>query len=98
MGFAAGHGLTAFRALRRRLLLGAFFDAQRGEFFAEAAFFLEGIALGFHLAVPGISSFDAAESAAVEMPLENGTPCRVLSAGRSQDQLDAEFLREKRRE
>jgi len=60
----------------------------------------------FHLAVPGIASFEGAESAAVEMTLENGTPCRVLSmedliqsklaAGRSQDQLDAEFLKEKR--
>ena len=55
----------------------------------------------------GVVSFDVAESSAVEMPLENGTPCRVLSAadllqtklaaGRNQDQLDIEFLKEKQR-
>ena len=56
----------------------------------------------FHLAIPGISSFEAAEAAAVSLPLEDGTPCRVLSlsdllrakraAGRPQDQMDIEFL------
>ena len=61
----------------------------------------------FHLAVPGIASFEAAEAAAVELALEDGTPCRVLSladllrtkeaAGRSQDLVDIEFLREKQR-
>ena len=61
----------------------------------------------FHLAVPGIASFEAAETAAVELALEDGTPCRVLSlgdllrtkeaAGRPQDQVDIEFLREKQR-
>lgn len=61
----------------------------------------------FHLGVPGIASFDAAETAAVEIPLENGTPCRILSvadlmqsklsAGRSQDQLDVKFLKERQR-
>ena len=61
----------------------------------------------FHLAVPGIASFEEAEAAAVELALEDGTPCRVLSladllrtkeaAGRSQDLVDIEFLREKQR-
>ncbi len=56
----------------------------------------------FHLAIPGISSFEAAAAAAVSLPLEDGTPCRVLAlsdllrakraAGRPQDQMDIEFL------
>lgn len=77
----------------------------RGENFVQTFQTKFGV-VQFHLAVPGIASFEGAESAAVEMTLENGTPCRVLSvedliqsklaAGRSQDQLDAEFLKEKR--
>ena len=63
--------------------------------------------LQFHLAVPGLGSYEAAESAAVQLTLEGGTPCRVLSipylvqtkeaAGRIQDQLDIEFLKEKQK-
>ena len=78
----------------------------RGENFVQTFQTKFGV-VQFHLAVPGIASFDVAEAAAVEMPLENGTPCCVLSAedllrsklaaGRSQDQIDAEFLKEKRR-
>ena len=59
----------------------------------------------FHLAVPGMGSFESVEASAVELILEGGTPCRVLSlvdllqtkqaAGRPQDQVDIEFLREK---
>lgn len=59
----------------------------------------------FHLAAPGIASFEEIESAAVQLPLENGTPCRVLSvqqllktkqaSGRIQDQMDIDFLNEK---
>ncbi len=61
----------------------------------------------FHLGLPGISSYEAAEKAAVVLPLEGGTPCRVLSeadllsakqaAGRPQDELDILFLLEKRK-
>ena len=61
--------------------------------------------LQFHLAVPGIPSFESVENSAVELFLEGGTPCRVLSlldllrtkqaAGRPQDQVDIEFLQEK---
>lgn len=78
----------------------------RGENFVQTFQTKFGV-VQFHLAVPGIASFDVAEATAVEMPLENGTPCHVLSAedllrsklaaGRSQDQIDAEFLKEKRR-
>jgi len=78
----------------------------RGENFVQTFQTRHGV-VQFHLAVPGIASFDDAESAAVKIPLENGMPCRVLSAedllhaklaaGRSQDQLDAEFLKEKQR-
>lgn len=61
----------------------------------------------FHLAAPGIASFEEAESAAVHQDLEGGTPCRVLSirdllrtkeaAGRVQDEVDIEFLKEKQK-
>ncbi len=61
----------------------------------------------FHLSVPGFAAFEQAESAAVQLPLEDGTPCRALAladllrtkeaAGRIQDQQDIEFLREKQR-
>lgn len=61
----------------------------------------------FHLGLPGIASMEAAEADAATLSMENGTPCRVLSArdllrskeavGRDQDQLDIEFLREKLR-
>ncbi len=63
--------------------------------------------LQFHLAVPGMASFEEAESTAVQLSLEDGTSCRVLSvqsllqtkqaAGRIQDQMDIEFLKEKQR-
>ncbi len=59
----------------------------------------------FHLAVPGMDSFEAAEMASVVLPMENGGHCRVLSlpdllrtkeaAGRPQDLVDIEFIREK---
>ncbi len=55
--------------------------------------------------VPGVGSFEAAEAAAVLIPLEDGGHCRVLSlqdllrtklaAGRPQDQVDIEFIRER---
>jgi len=61
----------------------------------------------FHLAAPGIALFEEAESAAVHQDLEGGTPCRVLSildllrtkeaAGRVQDEVDIEFLKEKQK-
>ena len=35
--------------------------------------------LQFHLAVPGMASFEEAESTAVQLSLEDGTSCRVLS-------------------
>lgn len=63
--------------------------------------------LQFHLGVPGLGSYEAAETAAVRLTLEGGTPCRVLgisdlvqakeAAGRIQDRLDIEFLKEKQR-
>ncbi len=78
----------------------------RGENFVQTFQTVHGI-VQFHLAVPGLASFDVAEAAAVEMAMEDGTPCRVLSAadllqtkraaGRSQDQIDIEFLQEKER-
>ncbi len=59
----------------------------------------------FHLAIPGATTFEELESASVQLPLEDGTLCRVLSvadllktkqaANRSQDQVDIEFLTEK---
>lgn len=61
----------------------------------------------FHLGTPGLATFEQAEAAAVQLALEDGTPCRTLSlsdllrtkeaAGRVQDQQDIEFLREKQR-
>ena len=59
----------------------------------------------FHLGAPGLASFEAAETTAVFLALEDGTPCRTLSpadllktkeaAGRPQDQMDIEFLKAK---
>ena len=59
----------------------------------------------FHLGAPGLASFEAAETTAVFLTLEDGTPCRTLSladllktkeaAGRPQDQMDIEFLKAK---
>jgi len=78
----------------------------RGENFIQTFQTRHGV-VQFHLAVPGIVSFEAAEAAAEELPLENGGSCRVLcaadliqskqAAGRSQDQLDIEFLQAKQR-
>ena len=78
----------------------------RGENFIQTFQTVFGV-LQFHLAVPGLGSYEAAESAAVQLTLEGGTPCRVLSipdlvqtkeaAGRIQDRLDVEFLKEKQR-
>ncbi|NCD22650.1 MAG: hypothetical protein EOL90_06910 [Spartobacteria bacterium] len=59
----------------------------------------------FHLMVPGMDLFEAAEAAAVRIPMEDEVQCRVLSlpdllrtklaAGRPQDQVDVDFLRER---
>ena len=76
----------------------------RGENFVQTFQTPQGV-VQFHLAVPGVGSFEAAESAAVELALEDGTLCRVLSASdllrskqaanRPQDQVDIEFLKAK---
>jgi len=58
----------------------------------------------FHLLLPGVNDFSAAESRAVEITADNGTKIRSMSgadllaakeaANRPQDQLDILFLRE----
>ncbi len=63
--------------------------------------------LQFHLALPGVSSFEEVEAASVLWELDEGTLCRVLSvadllqtkraAGRAQDQIDIDFLKEKQK-
>ena len=78
----------------------------RGENFVQTYQIPMGV-VQFHLGIPGIVSFDAAEAVAVDMALENGIRCLVLSVsdllrakiavGRSQDQIDIEFLRERER-
>ena len=78
----------------------------RGENFIQTYQIQWGI-LQFHLGLPGVPSFDAAETAAVVRTTEHGVAVRCLSgrhlldskqaAGRPQDQLDIEFLLELQR-
>jgi hypothetical protein len=63
--------------------------------------------LQFHLGLPGVPRFEAAEQAAVIRPNEQGTPVKCLSglqllaakqaAGRPEDQADIVFLLELQR-
>jgi hypothetical protein len=78
----------------------------RGENFVQTYQTRWGV-LQFHLGVPGLPDFDAAEQAAVTRATEHGTPVRCLSAAqllaakqaanRPQDQQDIEFLKELQR-
>jgi hypothetical protein len=78
----------------------------RGENFIQTYQTRWGI-LQFHLGLPGLPRFDAAEKAAVIRPTEQGTPVKCLSpaqllaakraADRPQDQADIAFLEELQR-
>ncbi len=78
----------------------------RGENFIQTYQTRWGI-LQFHLGLPGVPRFDAAEKAAVTRLSEQGTPVKCLSglhllaakraAGRPQDQADITFLEELQR-
>ena len=61
----------------------------------------------FHLALPGVRSFEQAEAVAVRRTTEHGTPVKCMAgsdlliakmaANRPQDQVDIQFLQELRR-
>ena len=63
--------------------------------------------LQFHLGLPGVRRFDEAEATAIVRNTENGTPVKCLrgslllaakeAAGRPQDQMDIEYLKELQR-